>query len=71
MQAHLADAVPKLRGLAEFAEEHGQQYGRIESVAKVAGDLRVLDMTKPHVRSAVRQTEDAKALYTGDVATDY
>jgi type III restriction enzyme len=30
---HLSDALPKLRGLAEYAEQHKQVFRRIESVA--------------------------------------
>lgn len=30
---HLADALPKLRGLAQFAEHYGEEFRRIESVA--------------------------------------
>ncbi len=68
---HLADALPKLRGLAEFAEHHGHQYGRIEAVAKVGQDLRVLDLTKSYVRQAIHETKDARALYISDISTDY
>lgn len=68
---HLADALPKLRGLAEFAERYGTDFRRIESVAETGGTMRVLDLTKPHVRQAVRDATDAKALYESDVAHDY
>lgn len=32
---HLADAVPKLRGLASFAVEYGDEFHRIESVVEI------------------------------------
>jgi type III restriction enzyme len=60
---HLSDALPKLRGLADFAEEYGSDFRRIESVAETGGVLRVLDLTKAHVRKAVRDAPDAKSLY--------
>ena len=68
---HLADAIWKLRGLAEFAEQYGESFRRIESVAETNGSLRVLDFTKGHVRDAVRTASSAKALYESDVATEY
>ncbi len=68
---HLSDAMPKLRGLADFAEAFGSDYGRIEAAAKVGEKMRVLDMTKPAVRQAVRDATDAKVLYESDAAVDY
>lgn len=68
---HMSDAMPKLRGLADFAETFGAEYGRIEAVAKVGDKLRVLDLTKEPVRKAVRDGADAKALYESDAAVDY
>ena len=69
---HFADALPKLRGLAEFAEKHGESFHRIESVARLAGDtLRVLDLMEPSVREAVAKADDAEAVYRSDVAADY
>ncbi len=68
---HLADALPKLRGLAAYAEAHGDQFQRIDAVAKVDGSLRVLDLTEAPVRTAVADATDATALYRGDKATDY
>jgi hypothetical protein len=32
---HLADALPKLRGMAAYAERYGDRYQRFEAVAKV------------------------------------
>ena len=69
---HLADAIPKLRGLAEFAATHGESFHRIESIARMQdGTLRVLDITDPQLRAAIKQAKDAKALYLGDGANDY
>ena len=69
---HLADALPKLRGLAAFAALHDESFHRIESVARMKdGTLRVLDLTDPSVRKAVAEAEDAEALYVGDCANDY
>ena len=69
---HLADALPKLRGLAAFAETHGGFFYRVESVARPSnGGLRVLDLTDPNVRAAVRGNEDVRALYLSGAANDY
>ena len=69
---YLADALPKLRGLAEFAATHRGSFHRIESVAQMKdGTLRVLDLTEPRTREAVKGAEDAEALYLGDDASDY
>ena len=71
---HLADAKAKLRALANFAEEYGDQFLRIQSVAMADnGELRSLDLLDADVRRAVRGFEGGKvsALYTSDQATGY
>ena len=68
---HLADALPKLRGLAEFAATYGESFHRIESVAQMDGTLRVLDLAEPEIREAIKRAEDTEALYLGEEASDY
>lgn len=68
---HLADALPKLQGLAHYAETHSQTYRRIEAVAETGGKLRVLDLTRADVRQAVIGATSAEALYKGAAAGDY
>lgn len=68
---HFSDALPKLRGLANYAARHADRYQRIEAVAKVGEKLRVLDLTSASVRSAVAEAADAAALYQGPAASDY
>lgn len=68
---HLADALPKLKGLAIYAETHAGYYRRIEAVAKIGDTLRVLDLTEPNVRAAVATAEDAESLYASAIANDY
>ena len=69
---HLADAIPKLRGLADFATSHGESFHRIESVARMSnGVLRVLDLTDPNVRNAIAGHEDTRELYLSGSASDY
>ncbi len=68
---HLADALPKLEGLALYAETHAKAYRRIESVAEAGGKLRVLDLTRADVRQAINEAASAKSLYEGAWAGDY
>ena len=69
---HLADALPKLRGFAEFAATHGEFFHRIESVARMKdGTLRVLDLTDAHTREDITGAKDIEALYLGGRANDY
>lgn len=68
---HLADALPKLQGLALYAETHSSVYRRIESVAEAMGKLRVVDLTKEDVRKGVAAANDAASLFTSELARDY
>lgn len=68
---HLSDALPKLQGLAVYAETHEKTYRRIESVAESSGKLRVLDLTKKEVRQAIAHAKDAASLFAGGLAKDY
>lgn len=70
---HLADAKFKLRALADYAEQYGDDFLRIESVAKAGDSLRVLDLKDAKVRDAVRAFEGGKVtpLYESDAARDY
>ena len=71
---HLADAKAKLRALADFVDNHGDRFLRIQSVAKAAdGTLRSLDLLDADVRKAVRTFEGGKvsALYQSEHATPY
>jgi hypothetical protein len=68
---HLADALPKLQGLALYAEQHATVYRRIESVAEAKGKLRVLDLTSPDVRKGIAAATSAESLFAGALARDY
>jgi type III restriction enzyme len=68
---HLADALPKLQGLALYAETHAKVYRRIESVAEALGKLRVLDLTNDDVRKGIAAAKDAASLFSGGLARDY
>lgn len=64
---HLADAGNKLRGLAEYAAEHGHEFARITAVIRDKKDnYHMLDMTDPTVQTEVQQVaspEEIEALF--------
>ncbi|MCE9622092.1 MAG: DEAD/DEAH box helicase family protein [Actinomycetia bacterium] len=71
---HLADAAAKLQGLANYAEQHGTSYVRIESIAKASdGTLRVLDLQSAATRQAVAVADGAQvsALYDSELARPF
>lgn len=68
---HLTDALPKLRGLADFTEAVGRSFRRIEAVAELDGVLWKLDLKEDAVRAAIREATDAKALYLSNLARSY
>lgn len=67
----LADALPKLQGLALYAETHAKAYRRIESIAEVKGKLRGLDLMREDVRKAIADAKDAASLFVGQFSSDY
>jgi hypothetical protein len=69
--SHLADALPKLQGLALYAERHSKAYRRIESIAEVKGKLRILDLTTAEIRQGIAASKDAVSLFAGPLSTDY
>lgn len=66
-----SDALPKLQGLACYAETYATVYRRIEAVAKVGDRLRMLNLADSSVRKAVADAKDVKSLYEGTLANDY
>jgi hypothetical protein len=68
---HFSDALPKLKALAGYAAAHPNTYRRIESIAKVGDQLRVLDLTDPNTREAVESGASAAELYRGSSAGAY
>lgn len=68
---HLSDSLPKLRGLATFAQKHGGKFYRIDAVAQIKGDYRKLDMLEERVRQAVEQADNVEGLFTSPVSDEY
>src|SRR2546428_288820 len=59
---HLADALPKLKGLARYAEINAEHFRRIEAVTAIGNGYKVLDLSEPAVRAAIRDATNAKTL---------
>ncbi|MEV8000846.1 DEAD/DEAH box helicase [Pseudarthrobacter oxydans] len=71
---HLADALPKLQALADYAERYANELHRVESLSKVEGELRVLDLTDAETRDSVRAFDErgsVNALYAGEYSRPY
>lgn len=66
-----SDAIPKLKGLAQYAERFGDQYRRIEAVAKIGDEFCVLDLKEESVRFAVEDATSISALYNGAYSNEY
>lgn len=70
---HLADALPKLKGLARYAAANLGHFRRIEAITKSRknGAFRKLDLTREDVRSAVEAASSAEGLYASAAAEEY
>lgn len=68
---HLSDSLAKLQGLAQYAERNTASFRRIDAIAVLNGEYRVLDMTEKGVRDVVLAATTAKSLYGSVVARDY
>jgi type III restriction enzyme len=56
------DSSSKAKGLADFAAEHGDDFGRIELIIKEKGKLLRLDVNQDAVRDKVRAVSDNQHL---------
>ena len=69
---HLDDALVKLKGLAKYADDYGDDFHRIDSIASAGNELRVLDMKDTAVRDAILKSGQSTAeLYAGSLAKKY
>ncbi|MBG6100758.1 superfamily II DNA or RNA helicase [Micromonospora vinacea] len=70
--AFMADAVGKLKGLADYIGKHPGVYHRVQVVDLINGKYRLLDLLDPAVRSAVADSnaDDAGELYA-ELGHDY
>lgn len=68
---HFGDALPRLKGLAKYAEENNGVYRRIDVVAEVGGKFRVIDLSEASSRAAVMSAATVTDVYQSEVAHDY
>lgn len=55
--AHLGDSAPKLKALAEYADEHGEEFDRVIGIGiEKDGVLYGLDLKSPKIRRAVYES---------------
>jgi type III restriction enzyme len=66
------DSLRKLRGLADFVERYPTDFVRVEFMEQdTAGVMKKLALTDEAVRKAVREANDAAALFGGPLAKRY
>jgi hypothetical protein len=68
---HFADALPKLKGLARYAEANSEHFRRIEAVTAIGSGYKVLDLSEPAVRAAIYDATNTKTLYESSFAAEY
>jgi type III restriction enzyme len=68
---HLADALPKFRGLVSYAKAHTGQFRRIEAISKVGNDLRYLDLIDAETQEAALKADSAIELYNSSFGRPY
>ena len=68
---HLADSLPKLLGLANYAEKYSDSFHNIKAIAKIGDLYHSLDLKNSEVRNAIRAAPSAKFLFEGENAQDY
>jgi type III restriction enzyme len=60
------DALPRLKGLARYAQENPGVYRRIEVVAQLGNKFRAIDLTEASARAAVLAAERVREVYEGE-----
>lgn len=65
------DALPKLKGLADYAEANPGVFRRVEVYAEIDGKPRVIDLSEESCRAAVRSAATVKEAYLHSSASDY
>ena len=68
---HFDDTLPKLDGLALYAQKHKDLFRRFESVAKVGDKFRVLDLMDKRVCETILKSKDPEELFLSELAFDY
>ena len=69
---HLEDSLVKLQALAEFAENHGDSFHRIEALSKVNGVMKVLNLQNEDVRAVIKTGgQSVDWFYNSQYAVNY
>ncbi len=69
---YLADSLPKLLGLKDYADRHDSDFHRIEAVAKTEqGGFRSLDIKNAEVRASIASATSAKSAFEGPLSKPY
>ncbi|RKG33594.1 type III restriction endonuclease subunit R [Acinetobacter guerrae] len=68
---HLSDALPKLQGFVIYTRKFANHYRRIEALAEIDQQLRILDLKDPNVQAAILSAESSKELFSSPLAKDY
>lgn len=70
--SHLGDALPKLVGLANYAEEHDGTFLRIQSITQISNRVMCIDMTDSRTRDVVRAATSISEVFDdGHVSREY
>jgi hypothetical protein len=69
---HLDDSLMKLKALARFAGKYGEAFHRIEALAEIDGQMRVIDMKVDVTRESVLLSEQSTVeIYRSTIAVNY
>jgi hypothetical protein len=69
---HLEDSLVKLQALTRFAGDYGSEFHRIEALAKIGNQMRVLDLQVERVRAGILASDKVPLeLYSSDLASNY
>lgn len=70
--SHLVDALSKLVGLANYAEEHDGTFLRIQSITQISNRVMCIDMTDSRTRDVVRSATSISEVFDDDqVSREY
>ncbi len=69
---HLDDSLVKLQALAQFAEDHGDSFHRIEALSKVGAVMKVLNLKDDGVRASIKAGgQKVDFFYNENFAVEY
>lgn len=69
--AQFSDALPKMKGLAKYIENHPDVYRRVEACAEVNGKFLTVDLTDKKIRKMVNEANEIAAVYKSNLLQEY